>query len=148
MKRLICLGFAVCILLCSCALPQGQAEQKQYNATFLTLFDTVTTIVGRAESKEAFQAAAQGVHDELLVYHRLFDIYESYEGINNLKTVNDSAGKAPVQVDEKIIHLLQDCKEYYDLTGGKVNAAMGSVLKLWHDARTDGINDPQNGISI
>ena len=87
---------------------------------------------------------AQAVHDELLVYHQLFDIYNDYEGITNLKTVNDNAGIAPVVVDRKIIDLLLDCKEYYALTGGKVNVAMGSVLYLWHEARNDGLDNPLN----
>ncbi len=120
----------------------GEPEQKQYNATFLTLFDTVTTVVGRDASKEAFEEKAQAVHDGLLRYHRLFDIYNSYPGMTNLKDVNEQAGTAPVQVEGAIIALLLDCKEYYELTGGRVNVAMGGVLSLWHTARTDGINDP------
>ena len=141
MRRFLCVLLALCMLLPGCA---AKPEMKKYTATYLTLFDTVTTIVGFAESEEAFTEIAQKIHDDLLVYHQLFDVYNDYEGINNLKTINDNAGIAPVQVDEKIITLLQDCKNYYDLTGGKVNVAMGSVLKLWHDARNDGINDPVN----
>ena len=121
-----------------------RSEQKQYSATFLTLFDTVTAIVGRADSKAEFEAGAQAIYDELLEYHRLFDIYNDYEGISNLKTVNDQAGIGPVRVDSRIIALLKDCKTYYALTGGKVNVAMGSVLQLWHEARNDSINDPSN----
>ena len=143
MKRLLSVLLISCLLLSGCA-GQKAAEKKQYNATFLTLFDTVTTIVGRSESQEAFMEKAQAVHDELLVYHQLFDIYNDYEGITNLKTVNDNAGIGPVVVDRKIIDLLLDCKEYYALTGGKVNVAMGSVLYLWHEARNDGLDDPLN----
>ena len=142
MKKLLCLVMAVCLLLCGCVVIPPQPEKTQYTATFLNLFDTVTTIVGKADSKESFEATAQQIHDELLQYHQLFDIYEEYEGINNLKTVNAAAGQAPVQVDGRIIALLKDCKEYYNLTGGKVNVAMGSVLKLWHDARSDAFDDP------
>lgn len=141
MKRIFPLLLCMCLLLVGCSNPAAPREQ-QYTATFLTLFDTVTTVVGVDESEEEFREKAQQIHDELLVYHQLFDIYHDYEGIHNLKTVNDAAGQAPVVVDESIIALLQDCKAYYDLTGGKVNAAMGSVLRLWHDARTDGIADP------
>lgn len=143
MKRLICGILLLSLLLSGCAGGQ-EPGVKQYTATFLTLFDTVTSIVGRAESEEEFQATAQAVHDELLAYHQLFDIYNDYEGLNNLKTVNDNAGTAPVEVDRRIIDLLLDCREYYGLTGGKVNAAMGSVLQLWHEARNDGIDAPQN----
>lgn len=141
MKKLLSAIAAFCVLLSGCMISK-QPERKQYTATFLTLFDTVTTVVGQAESKEAFEFTAQTVHDALLEYHQLFDIYNDYEGINNLKSVNDSAGIAPVKVDVRIIRLLQDCRRFYEATGGKVNAAMGSVLKLWHDARSDGIDDP------
>lgn len=132
------------ILLTGCGVSQKEPEKKQYNASFLTLFDTLTTVVGKSESEETFRATAQSIHDTLLEYHQLFDIYNDYEGINNLKTVNDNAGIAPVTVDSRIIDLLKDCKDYYELTGGVVNPAMGSVLQLWHVARNDGINDPAN----
>ena len=141
MKRLLCV-LAALLLLTGCGESLQKSEKKQYTATFLTLFDTVTTIVGKAESEEAFAETAQGVYDSLEEYHRLFDIYNEYEGITNLKTVNDHAGIAPVKVDGRIICLLQDCKAYYELTGGRVNVFMGSVLSLWHEARNDGINDP------
>ena len=142
MKRIIAIA-ALCLLLCGCAKPVTP-EQKQYTATFLTLFDTVTTVVGKAESQDAFQAKAQAVHDDLLRYHELFDIYKAYDGKSNLKTLNDAAGKGPVKVDPIIIDLLLDCRYYYEATGGKVNVAMGSVLQLWHEARNDGLNDPVN----
>ena len=142
MKRFFCAVLCTALLLTGCSTLSPQP--KRYNATFLTLFDTVTTIVGFAESEEAFTAAARSIHDELLTYHQLFDIYNDYEGINNLKTVNENAGIAPVAVDRRIIDLLLDCKAYYEATGGRVNVAMGSVLRLWHEARNDGIDDPAN----
>lgn len=141
MKKVICVCLLLSLLLTGCAQPVAPS-QKQFTATFLTLFDTVTNITGFAPSEEIFQEKVQPIHDELLVYHQLFDIYHDYEGINNLKTVNDNAGKAPVVVDQKIIDLLKDCKAYYELTDGLVNVAMGSVLGLWHEARNDSFNDP------
>ena len=138
MKRLISALLCLC-LLAGCAPAPGQ---KQYTATFLTLFDTVTTVMGRASDQEAFTAQAQRIHDALLEYHQLFDIYQEYPGLNNLKTVNDAAGLRPVTVDQRIIDLLLDCKEYYRLTGGTVNIAMGGVLRLWHEARADSLQDP------
>ena len=144
MKRLIPVLLILSLLLSGCAVGTQQTQVKQFNATFLTLFDTVTTVVGRAESQETFTRDAQLVHDKLLVYHQLFDIYNEYEGISNLKTVNDHAGIAPVKVDPIVIRLLQDCLRYYELTGGRVNVAMGSVLQLWHEARNAGLDDPLN----
>ena len=143
MKRLIAGLAAACLLLVGCSA-KTEAQQKRYNASFLDIFDTVTNIVGFADSETDFEETVQALHDDLLHYHRLFDIYNDYEGVPNLKTVNENAGIAPVKVDAAIIDLLKDCKAYYDLTDGRVNVAMGSVLKLWHEARTEGINDPAN----
>ena len=141
-RRSAAIILLVCLLLTGCSDPEP--EMKQYNATFLSLFDTVTTIIGKAEREELFQEKAQQIHDQLLIYHKLFDIYNDYDGINNIKTINDNAGIAPVRVDSAIIELLLDCRIYYEITGGRVNVAMGSVLRLWHDARKDGEDDPLN----
>ena len=144
MKRVLALVLAA-LLLTGCSAPASvQDTTRQYTATFLTLFDTVTTIIGRAETEEDFKAVSQAIHDDLQYYHERFDIYNDYDGVSNIKTINDNAGIAPVKVDKVIIDLLKDCKRYYELTGGKVNIAMGSVLHLWHEARNDGINDPAN----
>ncbi|MDD5953841.1 MAG: FAD:protein FMN transferase [Firmicutes bacterium] len=143
MKRILC-ALLVCILLTGCSQKTRQTEEKIYEATFLSLFDTVTVIKGAAESKEAFSELAGQLQRELLQYHQLFDIYNDYEGVVNLKAINDRAGEVPVAVDRRIIDLLLDCKRYYELTNGKVNVAMGSVLELWHEERNNGLNDPEN----
>ena len=74
------------VLLTGCAAPVQIESKKQYTATFLTLFDTVTTIVGYAQTEEEFQETTKKIHEELEVYHQLFDIYNDYEGVNNIKT--------------------------------------------------------------
>lgn len=142
MKRIFCICVCLALLLCACSLQPGGRENKKYTATFLTLFDTVTTVVGYAESEAAFEESAQGVYERLSEYHKLFDIYNEYEDTVSLKYVNDHAGAAPVTVSREIILLLQDLKEIYRITGGQVNAAMGSVLSLWHEARTYSLSHP------
>lgn len=140
MRRYFAIGLIVSLLLTGCALPERGKQQHQ--ATFLDLFDTVTTISGMTDSEENFRQQVGQIHDVLLRYHQLFDIYNDYPGFNNLKTVNDHAGIEPVQVDGDIIRLLLDCRNYDELTGHTVNVAMGSVLALWHEARTAGLDDP------
>ena len=143
MKRCVALLLGICMLFGGCALSLNSAP-KQFTVTYLNLFDTVTTVISAEGTEEAFQQNAQVIYEELLIYHKLLDIYNDYEGIANLKTVNDQAGVAPVTVDPVIIRFLQCCKDYYALTGGKVNVAMGSVLRLWHEARTQSLEDPEN----
>jgi len=144
MKRLFAILLVTCFLLGGCSKEPAPKEKTRYNATFLSLFDTLTTVVGYAESKEEFTSRANAVRDKLEVYHKLFDIYNDYEGLVNLKYVNDHAGSAPVIVNSELFEFLKDLKTIYSVTNGKVNAAMGSVLNLWHEARNDGVNDPEN----
>lgn len=136
MKRLLWL-VGVLLLLSGC----GTGMQR-YEATYWDVFDTVTTVTGYAAGQAEFDAAAREIHDALLEYHRLYNIYESYDGLRNLKTVNDQAGIGPVPVDERILSLLQFAQTAWTETGGRVNAAMGSVLALWHDAREQALEDP------
>jgi thiamine biosynthesis lipoprotein len=119
-----------------------EPEQTRYQAQFLELFDTVTTIVGYAESKEIFSEFAQFVYDDLEVYHKLYDKYHDYEGVNNIKTINDNAGVAPVKVDPRVIDMLLFSREANELSDGMVNVAFGAVLEVWHDYREEGTDDP------
>lgn len=136
MKRLLWLVGAL-LVLSGC----GTGMQR-YEATYWDVFDTVTTVSGYAAVQAEFDAAAREIHDALLEYHRLYNIYESYDGLRNLKTVNDQAGIGPVPVDERILSLLQFAQTAWTETGSRVNAAMGSVLALWHDAREQALEDP------
>ena len=134
------------LLLCILILVNGSAcgkKTSRYEAEFLRLFDTLTKIVAYSDSEADFTKHAQLIHDSLEEYHKLYDIYNEYEGINNLKTINDNAGIAPVKVDRRIIDLIGFSIDWYEKTDGKVNIAFGSVLKLWHDCREAAGEDPE-----
>lgn len=117
-------------------------SKKQYKRTEIGVFDTHTVILGYEESEELFETRADEIIEKLRYYHRLFDIYYEYDGINNLKTVNDKGADGPVKVEKPVIDLLSYSKEIYGLTAGKTNIAMGSVLSIWHSYREKGIDDP------
>lgn len=142
LKRIFPWILAAALLFVGCGQPNPTGPQK-YQATYFTVFDTVTFMQGYAESEEALHRITDPLEQELLYYHQLFDIYHSYEGINNLKTINDNAGIAPVKVDQPILDLLNDCKKLYEATDGAVDVAMGSVLRIWHNAREVGIDNPE-----
>ena len=120
----------------------SNTKEKRYEASFLDLFDTMTRVVGYADSEEEFKQYAQMIHDELKVYHDLYDIYHNYVGINNIKTINDNAGIKPVKVDQKIIDLIQLSIKLDEITSEKINIAFGAVLSVWHQYRTEGLDDP------
>ncbi|MGN0169923.1 MAG: FAD:protein FMN transferase [Lachnospiraceae bacterium] len=122
---------------------QHMAGEQKYSITYTDVLDTVTQIVGYAESRDAFEEKAEQLHQRLQYYNELFDIYHSYPDVNNMKDINDEAGKSSVKADEEIIDLLKLSKEVYQITGGQTNVAMGSVLRIWHDYRTQGTEHPE-----
>lgn len=139
----ILLTLVLVLQLSACGI--GNTSKKtRYEAQFLQLFDTETQIVGYTETKEEFTNFSNLIYDNLKVYHELYDIYDTYPGINNIKTINDNAGKKPVKVDKKIIDLLLLAKQEDKATGGACNVALGAVLSIWHNYREAGINDPEH----
>lgn len=139
-KKVILLAAAFAFLLSGCA--GNGPKLTAYDAQYLDYFDTITSITICAESEEQFQEYKSLAEDTMEKYHELFDIYNNYDGVNNIKTINDNAGIAPVTVDPEMIGLLEFSRQEYEETGGKVNVAMGSILSIWHTYREDGIADP------
>jgi thiamine biosynthesis lipoprotein len=135
-------ALAAAVLIAAAASVSGCGGVKKYQAEFYGLFDTLTTIIGYAGSQKEFDGWAGIIYDEMSRLNKLYDIYNAYDGINNLRTVNQNAGTAPVKVEPEIIGLLSRAVSAYEETGGAVNAAMGSVLKIWHDYREGGVSLP------
>ncbi len=117
---------------------------QRYETSFYDVFDTYSTLTIYTDSSKKAQEAADGVHDELVRLNRLYDRYNNYKGVNNLKTVNDNAGIAPVMVDKELMELLKFSADAYAATDGTVNPAMGGVLKIWHNHREEALENPEN----
>lgn len=144
-KSVLCMAFAVlsaiCFILSSCG---QESEKNKYSAYSMDYFDTVITVVGYENSEEEFDAVADEIFSQFSEYHKLYSIYHRFDGMENLCTVNElrDGTHRTVKVDRKIIDMLLFSKDMYTLTGGTVNIAMGSVLSLWHDYRTVGMDNP------
>lgn len=134
MRRGLRAAAAALAVLLLAALTGCDTRQK-YQTTYFDLFDSVIRVTAYCESEEEWEQQSQVLHDDLLYYHKLFDIYNSYDGMTNLADINAQAGGDAVPVDDTLFQLLTMGKEMYDLTGGRCNIAAGSVLALWHDAR-------------
>lgn len=139
MKRMLILFLSLALSV----FVTGCNNKSRYEAEFIEVFDTLTKIVAYTENKDEFSDLSNIIYDSLLEHHKLYDIYHEYDGVNNIKTINDNAGIASVKVDKKIIDLILFSKEQYIKTNGYVNIAFGSVLKIWHDYRTEGICNPE-----
>lgn len=142
MQRIVCfLGAALiaAAMLGGCA---ADREPKRYEQAFFDVFDTVTTVILYDTSEKSANARMDDLHALLLEYHRLYDIYHAYDGLNNLYTVNLSAGKTPVAVDGRVLDLIEYAEKMDALTNGRMNIAMGRVLAIWQKYRDAGLDDP------
>ena len=141
-KRLLAalLAGALCLsLLAGCSAKKP--TQERYTAVFYDVFDTITTVIAYCDSEDEFNAQMDALHADLVAYNQLYDIYNDYDGVTNVKTINDNAGKAPVEVDDRILSMLELADRMYQTTNGKLNIAMGSVLNIWHNYREAALAD-------
>ena len=118
------------------------ASKKHVDEHF-DFFDTYCSLTLYADEQE-FILYSTEFKSILQEYHKLFDIYNSYEGIVNLKTLNEYASSAPLTVSQELFDALLLAKELYNTTNGKCNVAIGALTSIWHDARECAQSDPQS----
>lgn len=144
MKKFLSIAFVVIFLCCFLAsltscdnafVGKTEYETRSQTVSYVH-FNTVSTISSYGDtSAEEFDSYVKMADEMLGYYHKLFDIYYEYAGVNNIKTINDNAGKNAVEVEEELIEFLLYCKQLYELTNGKTNIMLGSVLRIWHEKR-------------
>lgn len=138
----LCLIMGLLVLFTGCPNPTYTGTKYKVN---FTCFDTLSYVYSYAgDSDEEFDERCEGVFSILNEYHKLFDIYNEYSGVANLKTINRNAGGEPVQVDQKLIDFLVYAKQMYQTTNGEMNVMMGSVLSLWHNCREEATTNSAN----
>ena len=149
MKRIgirLLLAAMAMALLAGCTAPKtsGQTQTENRGKSYFAYFDTVSYVYSYAgDSAEQFDERSAEVSDILGEYHRLFDIYHEYSGVNNLCTLNLNAGGEALEVDPGLIDFLLYARELYEATDGEINVMMGAVLRVWHDLRDAAADDPQ-----
>ena len=115
----------LCILLaCSVLGGCAQAEQQKYSTSFFDVFDTVTTIIGYADSQETFDRVVGEARQQFVRYHQVFDGYNAYDGVHNLYYVNQNAASGPVPAEPELMTLLAWIRDLQPSLEGRVNVAM------------------------
>lgn len=138
----------LCFFLCTSILSgctSSEATLKKYSMTATNLgFDTVISFTAYAENEATYKKWETIVREEFKRYDKLFDKYNAYKDIANIKTINENAGKKKVIVDPSLIELLTIAKSYDALTSHKFDITMGAVFDIWHDYREAGLLANEN----
>lgn len=139
--------FLLCLpLLVGCQENQEPQENtKKYAYTcdasnkcssqFMGPFDTQFQIIAYNESEEDFVQDVAFIDQRFTYYNALFDKYNDYENINNVKTINEQAGLSPVKVDQPLFEMIEAALSDMQRYSSKVNIALGPVLEVWHTYR-------------
>lgn len=143
----VVIALVAVVVLAACSVYYFTRQRyTKHTDSFFDTFDTVITVVAYTRTDEEWNADFQAIHDRFLELHKLYDIYNTYDGLNNVKTINDNAGVQPVKVSKDLIDLIRFSKDWDAKTGGRTNIAMGSVLSIWHQYREGGQDDPENAV--
>lgn len=136
-------------LLCACdtskPTPSASSTSLKSNICMDCGFDTFFAVQGMPLEQDEFNSIFKEASEDFSYYNKLFDIYNDYDGINNIKTINDNAGIQPVEVDPVIIEMLEEAKYFYDLSNGEFDVTIGALLHVWHNYREEGITLNTNG---
>lgn len=118
-----------------------QSKEQKFSDRFMGPFDTVFEVIMYEKKESQFDKAFAYIKERFEYYNDLFDKYHDVDGMNNLKTINDQAGMAPVEVDPDLFQLIETSIAYHQQYSDKVNIALGPVLEVWHDCRESGTGD-------
>ena len=78
-------------------------EEKTFY--YIDVLDTVCVFTLYLTEDQDADYYKNWIHEELLSYHQLFDAYHEYDGVNNVYTINQNAGKQAIAVDEELFYL-------------------------------------------
>lgn len=109
----------------------GDKQEIEFYDTFDTVVHIAVYTDDDALAKESLTYAKER-YEEL---HKLFDNYRNYDGLVNVKTINDKAGQGPVTVDPTLFQLIKDSVDDYKNLSHNTNVALGPVTKLWNEYR-------------
>ena len=115
---------------------------QKYSYDCWGTFDTIITIMGYSSSQDEFDRWTKQGEQKFLELNQLYDMYNDYPGINNIKTINDRAGISAVKVAPDLYNLIQSILDWQTKSPVAVNIALGSVLAVWHNYRAEGLLNP------
>jgi len=136
LPRKVAAFFIAVVLLVGCTSGEEETEQRyeRFTYEFFGVFDTYISILAFAECEDDFANFSRFVYSRMNELHQLYSIFNEYEGMNNIKTINDNAGESVVVCND-IFDLIEFAINWYHNTGGAFNIALGPVTQVWREYR-------------
>lgn len=103
---------------------------SQYLNTYITL----TVYYDSANMNSEMGTVFTEVENILSDYHELANKYDAFEGVVNVKTINDDPTTTHI-LDERLFDMIEFSLDHQDEVNNLFNIALGPVLQVWHDYR-------------
>ncbi len=106
-------------------------KYEKYSSTMTGAFDTVIQSTVFEKDEETAREYLNYIEDRYRELHKKFDSFNNYDGIVNVKTINDNAGEKPVKVDDEIFDLIEFSLNASEKYSHKTNILVGPLTELW-----------------
>lgn len=137
-KMIVLLLLTVGFVLVGCEQKQDPNVER-YNRNFIGVFDSIINVSVWYDDEDVnIQEVFSDIDALLWDIHKMSTKYDSYDGIVNIKTINENPGVAH-PVDEHLITMIEMSIEAYNdpLMNGSFNIALGNVLNVWSQYRNN-----------
>ncbi|NLD17108.1 MAG: FAD:protein FMN transferase [Tissierellia bacterium] len=135
MKKRLLLVILLILTLTGCNSKSKERVYDKHSYTFFNTFDTVVRTVMYVEDEKKAEEYNNYIESRFNELHKEFNKYDKYEGINNVKTINENAGIAPVKVSDDLFDLIKISLEYSKTYTDETDISLGSVLEVWSKYR-------------
>lgn len=127
------LALSLCASLYLNSPNKAGSEVKTRTITLTSLgFDTPITFKTTC-SEDEFNEYLSIIKSTYTECNELFDAFNTYEDTTSLKAVNEKAHDGPVEVDEKVIEVLNDSIKAHNVNP-KFDVSQGKLTFLWKQA--------------
>lgn len=146
MRKLITLVLSLTFIFSLSACKEALPTDCEYvNGTktvacteqYLNYFDTLISLTiyyDDEKPEEDVSAIFASITDMLETYNNISDKYKLYDGVVNVKTINDSPTETHV-ISSELYDLIEYSLANQDEVNQLFNIALGPVLSEWHDYR-------------
>ena len=117
-------------------------QNNLFYRSFYAMGTRFEVVIPGPESK-SLEKLSRDMEEKVLWWHRHLSRFEPDSDISR---VNLEASRHPVEVDEKIFSVLEECDRYFRDTHGLFDPAILAIQKFWKENRWSG--DPQEAAQV
>ena len=120
------------ILLALVILFIDNITYKEYTKNYFYMDTYINIKINSTKNKKEMDKILNDIDYLYSSYHKLTDRYNSYDGIINVYYLNEKlANNDGIEIDKRLVDIIELGIDYYDKTNGLFNIASGNLTSIW-----------------